>query len=159
MHKLHGYTLHNGLANTWMEFFAIRQFRRLPESIWQPWPQLTMGIHETLQYTREIHNYYPEIVPTIDISSQTPALRTFLSRYWSQTWLPALTIVVPNGSRLDNTQNDGSTQPWPSVDTLVPTGWSGLGGWYHTSVAQPPAKWRSRKPHSWSTHLSKLDLT
>ena len=77
-----------------------------------------------LQYMRETHHYCPETVPTINmpISSQWLSLRTFLSRYWNQTRLPTLTIIVPNGSRLDNAQNDGSTQPRPSTDTLVPTG-------------------------------------
>ena len=42
------------------------------------------------------------------------------------------------GSRLDNVQNDGSTHPWPSTDTLVPIGRSGLCEWHRISVTQPP---------------------
>ena len=51
------------------------------------------------------------------------SLRTFISRYGSQTRLPTLTIIVPNGSRLDNAQNDESTQSWPQW-----TPWSQLDG-------------------------------
>ena len=136
----HRQSTHHSRAVAGVELTSLHQLHRLWEGLRLCGQRDAVEAAEALRSPGEDHRPYPLYLPGHELQdrSRRPAVRKLRGQDCSPSRVPAVTISLPSGHRLDHEDHHNRQEQRDIVDTLDAAGWPQLCWWPGAPVTQPP---------------------